>query len=349
MKYSFLNDYSEGAHESILSALSLTNRLQTPGYGEDVFCTRAADAIRRALGRETSQIHFLTGGTQTNLIVISALLRPHQGVIAAETGHVNVHESGAVEATGHKVLALPAKDGKVTANAVSELLASHFSDANAIHCVQPGMLYISQPTELGTIYSKQELTDLCEICHRYDIPFFIDGARLGCALTCDSNDTTLSDLAELCDLFYIGGTKMGALFGEALVINNTSYGKDLRYIIKQKGGMLAKGRMLGIQFEMLFTDALYFKLAKHANDSAKHLAKGIADLGYGFDAEPATNQLFPILPRDIIEQLKEDYLFEFNHKVDDQNDCIRLCTSWASDIDKIDEFLSDLALLSGKK
>lgn len=349
MKYSFLNDYSEGAHETILSALSLTNRLQTPGYGEDVFCTRAADAIRRSLGRETSKIHFLVGGTQTNLIVISALLRPHQGVIAAETGHINVHESGAIEATGHKVLALPAKNGKITAKAVDALISGHFSDSTAEHCVQPGMLYISQPTELGTIYSKQELTELCEVCRKYEIPFFIDGARLGCALTCDSNDTSLSDLAELCDLFYIGGTKMGALFGEALVINNLNYNKDLRYIIKQKGGMLAKGRMLGIQFEMLFTDDLYFKLAKHANDAAKHLANGIKALGFTFDAEPATNQLFPVFPKNLIEQLKEDYWFEFNRNVDDEHDCIRLCTSWTSDIGKIDEFLSDLALLSGKK
>jgi len=349
MKYSFLNDYSEGAHESVLAALSLTNRLQTPGYGTDVFCTRAADAIRRALGRETSKIHFLTGGTQTNLTVISALLRPHQGVIAAETGHINVHESGAIEATGHKVLALPAKGGKITAKAVADLLAAHFADSTAEHCVQPGMLYISQPTELGTIYSKQELTELCAVCREYEIPFFIDGARLGCALTCDSNDTTLSDLAELCDLFYIGGTKMGALFGEALVVNNIAYNKDLRYIIKQKGGMLAKGRILGIQFEALFTDDLYFKLAKHANDAAKHLAAGIKALGYSFDAEPATNQLFPVFPRKLIEQLREDYWFEFNRRVDDEHDCIRLCTSWASDIEKIDEFLSDLALLGGKK
>ena len=346
MKYSFLNDYSEGAHESILSALTLTNRLQTPGYGADVFCTRAADAIRRSLGRETSKIHFLTGGTQTNLIVISALLRPHQGVIAAETGHINVHESGAIEATGHKVLALPAVNGKVIAKAVDAVISGHFADSTAEHCVQPGMLYISQPTELGTVYSKQELTELCEVCRKHEIPFFIDGARLGCALTCDSSDITLSDLAELCDIFYIGGTKMGALFGEALVVNNAAYNKDLRYIIKQKGGMLAKGRMLGIQFEMLFTDDLYFKLARHANDAAKHLAEGIKSLGFEFDAEPATNQLFPIFPRTLIEQLKEDYWFEFNRRVDDEHDCIRLCTSWASDIGKIDEFLSDLALLS---
>jgi len=247
------------------------------------------------------------------------------------------------------VLTLPTKDGKVDAKDVESMLASHYADSTAEHCVQPGMLYISQSTELGTIYKKDELRRLRDVCRKYNIPFYIDGARLGCAITCDSSDITLEDMAELCDIFYIGGTKNGALFGEALVINNPVYNKDLRYIIKQHGGMLAKGRLLGIQFEALFTDGLYLKLAKHANEAAKVLADGISKLGYSFDAAPTTNQLFPILPRKVIEQLKEDYWFEFNRKVDEDSDCIRLCTSWASDMEKIEEFLSDLALISASK
>ena len=343
MKYSFMNDYSEGAHESILKALCDTNRIQTVGYGMDGYCSRATDAIRRAIGCEDVRIHFLMGGTQTNSTVIAAMLRPHQGVISAETGHINVHESGAIEATGHKVLALPAVEGKVTAKAVEELLKAHFSDFAAEHCVQPGMLYVSQPTEMGTVYSKSELAALCSVCHKYDIPFFIDGARLGCALTCKTCDITLNDMVELCDIFYIGGTKNGALFGEALVINNSDYDKDFRYILKQRGGMLAKGRLLGIQFETLFTNNLYFDLARHANEAAELLANGIAMLGYKFNATPTTNQLFPILPKKVIKQLEKEYGFEFSANIDDEHDAVRLCTSWATDIGKINEFLADLA------
>lgn len=346
MKYNFLNDYSEGAHESILKALFDTNMVQTCGYGEDEYCQRAADAIRRAIGCESSRIHFLVGGTQTNLTVISALLRPHQGVIAAESGHINVHESGAVEATGHKVLTLPTSDGKVTASAVENLIKAHYADSTAVHCVQPGMLYISQSTELGTIYSKRELEQLYAVCRKYKIPMFIDGARLGCALTCKAADIKLSDMVELCDIFYIGGTKNGALFGEALVINDPAYDKDLRYLIKQKGGMLAKGRLLGIQFEALFTGDLYLNLARHANQMAEQLAEGIAALGYDFAAAPATNQLFPIFPKQVIAELKREYGFEFNRNIDSDHDSIRLCTSWATDPDMIQEFLKDLAFLT---
>ncbi|MBP1578030.1 MAG: aminotransferase class I/II-fold pyridoxal phosphate-dependent enzyme [Oscillospiraceae bacterium] len=348
MKSSFLNDYSEGAHENIIRTLTETNRVQTVGYGKDEYCLRAKRHIQAALGCGHSRVHFLVGGTQVNLTVISSVLRPYQGVISAETGHVNVHESGAIEATGHKVLALPAKEGKITAKQIDDLLKAHFEDSAAEHTVQPGMVYISQPTELGTIYSKAELSAIYDVCHKRDIPLFIDGARLGCALTSDDNDLEMGDLAELCDIFYIGGTKMGALFGEALVINNPVYDKDFRYMIKQRGGMLAKGRLLGLQFEALFTNDLYFDLARHANEAAKKLANGIAALGYKFAAKPVTNQIFPIFPKSIIKQLETEYLFEFNSHYDEENDVVRFCTSWATDMDKIDEFLKVLELITEK-
>lgn len=348
MKYSFLNDYSEGAHESIIKTLAETNRVQTVGYGKDEYCMRAKRHILAALGCSTSRIHFLVGGTQINTTVISAVLRPYQGVISAETGHISVHESGAIEATGHKVIPLPAREGKITAKQIDELLTAHFTDEFAEHSVQPGMVYISQPTELGTIYSKAELSAICDVCHKRNIPLYIDGARLGCALTCTDSDMQMSDLVELCDIFYIGGTKMGALFGEALVINNPVYDKDFRYMIKQHGGMLAKGRLLGLQFEALFCNGLYFELARHANQAAERLAAGIADLGYKFAAKPVTNQIFPIFPKSVIKQLETEYLFEFSSHYDDECDVVRLCTSWATDMDKIEEFLKVLTIITEK-
>lgn len=349
MKYSFLNDYSEGAHEAVIKAISETNRVQTVGYGKDEYCARAKRAIFSALGCSSGRIHFLVGGTQVNLTVISSVLRPYQGVISADTGHINVHESGAIEATGHKVLTLPATEGKITAAQIEAMISAHYADRTAEHCVQPGMVFISQPTELGTVYSKSELTAIYEVCRKRDIPLFIDGARLGCALTCDDCDMKMSDLAELCDIFYIGGTKMGALFGEALVINNPAYDRDFRYMMKQRGAMFAKGRLIGLQFEALFTNDLYFELARHANDSAKRLAAGIATLGYKFAAKPITNQIFPIFPKDIIKQLEAEYLFEINSPYDENSDVVRFCTSWATDNNKIDEFLKVLAIVSENK
>ncbi|MFV0498056.1 MAG: threonine aldolase family protein [Candidatus Fimivivens sp.] len=342
MKYSFLNDYSEGAHESIMAAMATSNLVQTVGYCTDEFCDRARRLIASEINRPDSHIHFLVGGTQVNLTVAAALLRPHQGMISAESGHVNVHESGAIEATGHKVLTLPSTDGKLTAKAVEALIKTHYDDPTAEHMVQPGMVYISQPTELGTVYRKQELLELAEVCKRYHIPIYLDGARLGCALTCRGNDLTLTDIAQLTDLFYIGGTKMGALFGEALVINRPEIGADFRSIIKQRVGLLAKGRLLGIQFEALFTDGLYYKLAQRANDMAQRLADGIAALGYPFAAEAVTNQLFPILPKAIIAHLEEDFIFSIQNAVDDQQDVIRLCTSWATDADMVGKLLEKL-------
>ncbi len=342
MKYSFLNDYSEGAHPRIIAAMAETNLVQTTGYGTDGFCDRARSLIAAEIKRPGSAIHFLVGGTQTNLTVAAALLRPHQGMISAESGHVSVHEAGAIEATGHKVLTIPAPDGKLTAKAVEALIRAHYDDPTAEHMVQPGMVYVSQPTELGTVYRKQELAELAAVCQKYRIPLYLDGARLGCALTCHGNDLTLPDIAALTDLFYIGGTKMGALFGEALVINRPEFNTDFRSIIKQRGGMLAKGRLLGLQFEALFTDGLYYTLAQHANDMARRLADGITTLGYSFAAEAVTNQLFPILPRTLLTRLEEDFIFSVQGKADDTQDIIRLCTSWATDPDRVESFWEKL-------
>lgn len=342
MKYSFLNDYSEGAHARIIAAITDTNLVQTVGYGTDEFCDRARRLIAAEIKRPDSAVHFFVGGTQTNMTVAAALLRPHQGMISAESGHVNVHEAGAIEATGHKVLAIPTPDGKLTAKAVEVLIRAHYDDPTAEHMVQPGMVYVSQPTELGTVYRKQELAELAKVCRKYRIPLYLDGARLGCALTCPGNDLTLTDIAQLTDLFYIGGTKMGALFGEALIINRPELNVDFRSILKQRGGMLAKGRLLGLQFETLFTDGLYYTLAQHANDMAQRLATGILALGYSFAAEAVTNQLFPILPKSVLARLEEDFIFSVQYAVDDTRDVIRLCTSWATAPDMVELFLEKL-------
>ncbi len=340
--YAFTNDYSEGAHERIMEALARTNREQSCGYGEDAYCEQARALIRKTLGTQDVGVHFLVGGTQTNLTVIASLLRPHQGVVAAETGHVNVHESGAIEATGHKVLALPGTDGKLTAAQVDAFIAAHFADATAEHMVQPGMVYISNPTEIGTIYSKRELAALKSVCEKHRVPLFLDGARLGCALASAQNDVAWQDLPRLTDVFYIGGTKMGALFGEAVVFGNRALERDFRYIIKQRGGMLAKGRLLGIQFAELFRDNLYLELAAQANRCAEKLQAGIAALGFPFLSPSCTNQIFPILPKPVIAALGRSFGFEFWQAVDETHDAIRLVTSWATDERQTDRLLDCL-------
>ena len=338
--YTFVNDYSEGACEEIIAALTRTNREQTPGYSMDPYCEDARKRILALLDSPVSCVHFLVGGTQANLTVISACLRPHQGVISADSGHINVHESGAIESTGHKVLTIPSPDGKVRSEEVEALITAHFQDANFEHMVQPGMLYLSNPTEVGTIYTKDELTKLYNVCHRHGIPLFMDGARLGCALTCPENDLTLHDLTNLTDAFTIGGTKMGALFGEAVVIQNPALQKDFRYLIKQRGGMFAKGRLLGLQFQALFTDDLYFRLARHANAMAAKLREGLTEKGYPFFVDSPTNQIFPILPKALLEALQEDFAWSFWQAYDETADVIRLCTSWATEESQVDAFLS---------
>ena len=267
----FQCDYQEGAHPSILKKMEETNYEQTVGYGNDPYCESARKKIRELCNAPEADVHFLVGGTQTNFTVISAILRPYQGALAAVSGHINVHETGAIEATGHKVLALPSEDGKITAAQVREAYEAHWNDADHEHIVQPGMVYISHPTENGTLYEKEELQALSRTCRELGLPLFLDGARLGYGLMSEKSSLGLSEIAELTDVFYIGGTKVGALFGEAVVITNPALKKDFRYLIKQHGGMLAKGRLLGIQFNVLFTDNLYFDIAKGADELAMRL------------------------------------------------------------------------------
>lgn len=340
--YSFLNDYSEGAHERILEAMLRVNREQAAPYGLDTHCERASALIMEQLRRPESYVHFVTGGTQANLILLATALRPHQGVIAADTGHINTHETGAIEGTGHKVIALAGKSGKLDAASVEACLMAHRDDDNAEHCVQPAMVYISNPTELGTIYTKAELMALHGVCRAYGAGLYLDGARLGQALVAEGNDLSMADLAAYTSAFSIGGTKMGALLGEALVVNDPALNKDFRYMIKQRGAMLAKGRLLGIQFETLFEDGLYLELARHAVGLGQRLACGIAEKGYTFLVESPTNQVFPILPNDLIRKLEADYAFSLWQPVDGALGAIRLCCSWATPPEQVDAFLNAL-------
>ncbi|MDR2918150.1 MAG: low specificity L-threonine aldolase [Tannerella sp.] len=335
-------DYAEGAHPQILEWLAQTNLEQTKGYGEDEHCENARRMICRLCGNESIDVHFLVGGTQTNMTVISSILRPHQGVISATTGHINVHETGAIEATGHKVLALPAIEGKLTAEQIELAYTEHWSDVNHEHVVQPGMVYISNPTEGGTIYSKYELRALSDVCRMHNLPLFMDGARLGYGLAAEGNDLTLVDIAELCDVFYIGGTKVGALFGEAVVITNEKLKKDFRYLIKQRGGMLAKGRLLGIQFEVLFENGLYFDISRHAIQMSMKIRDAFIAQKISFLCESPTNQQFPILTQEQIGFLSEKYAFEYWTKIDDKHGAVRFCTSWATRKEDVEELVKDI-------
>lgn len=341
----FESDYLEGAHPLILKRMEETNFDQTAGYGVDPFCDSARHKIQSLCKDSEVDVHFLVGGTQTNFTVISAILRPYQGVIAALTGHINVHETGAVEATGHKVLALPSEDGKITAEQVRQVYESHWSDADHEHIVQPGLVYISQPTENGTLYSREELQALHDTCAKLDIPIFMDGARMGYGLMAETNTLTLEDIAKFTDVFYIGGTKVGALFGEAVVISNPAFKKDFRYLIKQHGGMLAKGRLLGIQFDTLFTDGLYFDIARRADQLAMRLREAFVKKGYKLRFDSYTNQQFPILPNDHIEKLKKKYSFAFWEPADDSRSAVRFCTSWATKESAVDELIRDIEAL----
>ena len=286
----FQCDYSEGAHPRIIERLSTTNMEQTVGYGEDHYCEEARGLIRTACGREDADVHFLVGGTQTNTTVISSILRPYQGVVCADTGHINVHETGAIEHGGHKVLAIPSENGKLSASSLASFIDGHFSEDGPEHTVQPGMVYISFTTESGTIYSRAELMELKDVCSSRSLPLFIDGARLGYGLASEGCDVTLKDIAATADVFYIGGTKQGALFGEAVVITDSRLKKDFRYCIKQNGGMLAKGRLLGIQFMTLFEDDLYLRLSRHAVTQALRIRDAFRKKGIDFLEESPSNQ-----------------------------------------------------------
>lgn len=342
----FNNDYSEGCHPDILKALEETNFEQTSGYGCDVHCDHAAQMIRKMCKDESLDVHFLVGGTQANLTVVDAALRPHEAAIGAETAHINVHETGAVEATGHKVLSLPSSDGKVTALQVAQAVINHMESDAAEHMAKPKLVYISNPTELGTIYSLEELKKLRCVCDQFGLYLFMDGARLGYGLTAKDNDLTLGDIAKLCDVFYIGGTKVGALFGEAVVIRNPVIKADFRYLIKQHGGMLAKGRLLGIQFETLMKDDLYFTIAACANAFADQIRATLDRLGYSYFVPGSTNQIFPILPDTLLENLRAEVTFNIEKRVDDTHQAIRFCTSWATKADNVDRLCNLLEELS---
>lgn len=338
----FNSDYTEGAHPKVLEKLIQTNLEQTEGYGEDTYCKQAAALIKQKCGKIDAEVHFLVGGTQTNLTLISSALRPHEGVIAAETGHISCHETGAIEATGHKVLTLPAMNGKLTAVQIQEAWDNHCSDVDHEHIVKPKLVYISNSTEVGSIYSKAELTVISETCRENNLLLYVDGARLGYALTAENNDIELSDYARLCDAFYIGGTKLGALFGEALVISNKALQADFRYIIKQKGALMAKGRLLGLQFLALFEDNLYYTMARHANEMANLIKKACIEKGYPFLTPSTTNQQFPILPNELLSKLEPSFGYSFWEKIDENHSAVRFCTSWATQKEAVLKLIAEL-------
>ncbi|MCI6092116.1 low specificity L-threonine aldolase [bacterium] len=338
----FNSDYTEGAHPRILERLMETNLEQTTGYGEDAYCEAAREAIRKVCDAPEADVHFLVGGTQANFTVISSALKPYQGVLCADTGHINVHETGAVEACGHKVLALPGKDGKITAEQIRNAHDLHWSDESHEHIAQPKMVYISHPTELGTLYTKGELEEIGRVCRECGLYLFLDGARLGYGLMAPGTDVTIADIAKICDVFYIGGTKVGALFGEAVVIMNPQLKPDFRYCIKQKGGMLAKGRLLGIQFLELFRDGLYFEIAKHAIDMAMILKEGLKEKGYSFFMDSVTNQQFIMIEDEKLEKIREKYGVTYQQRYDETHSVIRLCTSWATTEENVRSLLADL-------
>lgn len=336
-------DYTEGCHPKILEALTASNLEQTEGYGEDPHCEHARALIRAACENPKAGVHFLVGGTQVNFTVIRAALRPYQGVISPATGHINVHETGAVEAAGHKVLAVPCgADGKLSASQVESLCRAHYvDDPTPEHMVQPKMAYISHPTETGALYTKAELEALREVCRTYGLYLFCDGARMGYGLTSPAADVTLTDLSRLCDVFTIGGTKCGALFGEAAVISNPELDRDFRYSIKQNGGMLAKGRLLGIQFETLFTDGLYGSICEKANRLALRIAAACREAGFQEFAPSPTNQQFFIFPEAVLESLEKKYVFSRWEKTSG-GWAVRICTSWATRDEAADELIRDL-------
>lgn len=332
----FNSDYLEGAHPSIMVKMAETNMVQTVGYGEDEYCEAAREKIKIACQAPEADVHFLVGGTQTNTTVIAAILRPWQGVIAAVSGHINCHEAGAIESTGHKVITLPTDNGKITAQQVADYVEWHKNDESTEHIVQPGMVYISHPTEAGTLYTKAELTELYDTCRRYGLPLYIDGARLGYGLAAEESDMTLPEFARLCDVFYIGGTKVGALFGEAVVIMNESLKKDFRFIMKQRGGRLAKGRLLGIQFDALFTDDLYFKISRHAIEMAHQIRDIFVSAGYPLLFDSPTNQQYPIMPDAELAEIGKSFGYEYWERVDKTHSGVRFCASWATTQENVD-------------
>lgn len=335
--YSFMNDYSEGAHPNIIAALQQSNIEQTVGYGLDPYCMESSKQLKKIMDNENVDIHYLVGGTQVNLTFISSVLKPFQAAIAVDSGHIFVHETGSIEATGHKVVTRPHVQGKITTSMIESIINEHSDE----HMVQPKLVYISQTTEYGTAYTISELDTIYQYCKQHDLYLFIDGARLGSALALE-NCPSLKQIAQNCDAFYIGGTKMGALFGEALVIINDTLKTDFRYNMKQKGALLAKGRLLGIQFLELFKDNLYVEIGKYENKMASLLKQGIEDCGYSFYIDSPSNQLFPIFPNTVIKQLEKEFLFNKMDAIDEYHTCIRLVTSFATSQESVDAFITYL-------
>jgi len=333
----FLNDYSEGAHPEVLKRLCEENLHSQPGYGSDCFTASAKEKIKKACGMPDAEVWFLTGGTQTNAVMIDALLRSFEGVVSVKTGHVAGHEAGAIEFTGHKVLELPEHEGKMDAAELDAYLAEFYQTQNYDHMVCPGMVYISHPTEYGTLYTKAELTVLRQVCDRYQIPLYIDGARMGYGLMSTASDMTLPDVANLCDAFYIGGTKIGALCGEAVVFTKHNAPKSMLTFIKQHGALMAKGRLLGIQFDTLFTDDLYFTISRHAIDRAMELKAMLLEKGYRLLMDSPTNQQFVILENSKVEELSKQVMFNLWEPYDENHTVIRLVTSWATTKESIEE------------
>lgn len=338
----FESDYLEGCHPRILKALCETNGEQTVGYGTDEYCDEAREIIKGLCGDKDVNVHFLVGGTQVNKTLIAAALRPHQGVVAADCAHIATHESGAIEATGHKVLTLPAEDARLSAEAVDAYCAEHYASSTAEHTVQPGMIFCSNPSEWGTVYSRQELLALRKVCNKWGLVLYMDGARLGSALTCSQVDYDYAFLSEVCDAYTIGGTKLGCLFGEALIISNDNLNRDFRYILKQNGGMLAKGRLLGLQFRELLKDGLYLEIGRKENALAMQVKSELTKKGYSFLYDSCTNQQFPIVTNALAEELSKKYVFSDNGIVDENHRCIRICTSWATKQEDVEALLRDI-------
>ena len=339
---SFENDYNKGAHPKILEALIKTNDVVLSGYGEDEYTKSAKEKIKKACGLPEAQVYFLSGGTQTNEIVISSMLKDYEGVVAAVTGHISQHEAGSIEYTGHKVLTIPEHRGKIDAGELDAFIKGFYADENHEHMVFPGMVYISHPTEYGTLYTKAELTAIRNVLSEYEIPLFLDGARLGYGLMSDDTDVTLADIAELTDVFYIGGTKVGALCGEAVVFTKKNMPPHFVNSVKKRGGLLAKGRLLGVQFDTLFTDDLYFEISRHAIEMAGKLKALLKKKGYEFFLESPTNQQFIILRNDVYERLKKQVAISFWEKPSETETVVRFATSWATtdeELERLEEIL----------
>ena len=335
----FESDYLEGAHPDVLRALIETNGEQTPGYGEDPHCEAARALLRERCALPEGEVQFLVGGTQTNMTVIAAALRPYEAVLCADTGHINVHETGAVEGTGHKCIALQSRDGRISASQIS--VAAAMLDDNE-HVAKPAMVYISMSTELGTVYNRAQLRDIYLTCQKLGLYLFIDGARLGYALAAPTGDLTAADIAEMCDVFTVGGTKMGALFGEAIVINHPALKKHFRHMMKHQGGLLAKGWLLGVQFSALMADGLYFQLGQKAVKQAMRIRTALLEKGIPLHVDSPTNQLFPIFSDEQVEALEEDFALEFQERVDESHVVLRVCTSWATPERNVTAFIEKI-------